>query len=159
MTMACFMMLHKSNNDFILASCRGLLKCVQAGAAFSGRPVSYIATHDTEPPVGQFVSTDSSSLLIRCLQSKKRANDLPDTSTNEGEVRPGKRKAVPGEEQNAEHKRRANDGPSGSAVQTVYSMEALLQMTVKELQELLASKNEPVSGKKIDLVRRILDRQ
>lgn len=159
MTMACLMMLHTFNSDTILVSCRGFLKHVQAGAVFSGRPVSYIATHDTEPPVGQLVSTDASSLLIRCLQSKKRANDLPGTSTSEAEVRPGKRKAVPGEDQNAEHKRRANDGPSGSAVQTVYSMEALLQMTVKELQELLASKNEPVSGKKLDLVHRILDRQ
>ena len=138
---------------------RGLLKHIQTGAGFSGRPVSYIATHDTKPPVGQIVTTDPSSLLIRCLQAKKRAKDLPGGSGGPG--RSGKRKS-PGEEHTVnENKRRGNEGPSGSGstVHTVYSMEALSHMTVSMLQEILAEKNEPIRGKKIDLIRRILDRQ
>lgn len=136
---------------------RGLLKRVQAGSGFSGRPVSYVATHETTPPAGQVVTTDETSLLIRCLQSKKRAKSLP--STSDGAPRSGKRKAD-GDHQ-IENKRRGNDGASGSAaaVQTVYSMEALSQMTVKELQEILSRKSQPVSGKKTDLIRRILDGQ
>ena len=137
---------------------RGLLKDLQTGAGFSGRPVSYIATHDTKPPEGQTVTTDQSSLLIRCLQSKKRANDLP--SSSEGPGRNGKRKSS-AEEHPVENKRRGNDVATGSrsAVQTVYSIEALSQMTVKELQDILATKNESIRGKKTELIDRIMDRQ
>lgn len=104
------------------------------------------------------MTTDQSSLLIRCLQGKKRANDLPGSS--EGPARSGKRKPS-GEVHHVEHKRRGNEGAggSGSAVQTVYSMEALSQMTVKELQDILSSKNEPIRGKKTDLIVRILEIQ
>jgi len=142
-----------------LIYCRGLLKNIQTGAGFSGRPISYIATHDTKPPVGQIVTTDPSSLLIRCLQAKKRATEIPGSGGRPGRSR--KRKS-PGEEPTVgENKQQGNDGASGSgsAVHTVYSMEALSHMTVSRLQEILVEKNEPIRGKKIDLIRRILDRQ
>lgn len=113
------------------------------------------------------MTTDQSSLLIRCLQSKKRAGnssiDEQRRGTSVSTIRTAKRKAGSHEEELNEHKRKVTDGPGGSvtgnSVQTIYSREALSHMTVKELQEILLGKNEPTSGKKVDLIRRILDRQ
>lgn len=139
--------------NFLMNYCRGLLKHVQAGSAFTSPPPLYIAVHSTSPPKGQVVSTDQSSLLIRCLQSKKKAKGDPSGS------RKGKRQAE--EQVDARSRKRAQEESQagGSAVQTVYSEDALGRMTVKELQSILYEKRKPVSGRKTDLIERVLSCQ
>lgn len=138
---------------FKINYCRGLLKHVQAGSAFTSPPPLYIAVHSTNPPKGQVVSTDQSSLLIRCLQSKKKAKGDPSGS------RKGKRQAD--EQVDARSRKRAQEESQagGSSVRTIYSEDALDRMTVKELQSILYEKRQPVSGRKADLIERVLNCQ
>ena len=126
--------------------CRGFLKHVQVGAAFSSPPVSYVAAHNTSPPKGQVVTTDQSSLLIKCLHKKNvRSSDRS---------RP-KRQAP--EQEPASNKRRV-DGSSSSTV-TVYARGGLETMTVKQLQEILNSRGKPTRGRKLELIERIIESQ
>ena len=126
--------------------CRGFLKHVQVGAAFSSPPVSYVAAHNTSPPKGQVVTTDQSSLLIKCLQKK---------NVRSSEVSRPKRQAP--EQQPVSNKRRA-DGSSSSSV-IVYARGGLETMTVKELQEILNKRGQSTRGRRLELIERIIESQ
>jgi len=144
---------YKGTNYGILNYYRGLLKHVQAGSAFTSPPPLYIAVHSTSPPQGQVVSTDQSSLLIRCLQSKRKIKG--DSSGS----RKGKRQAEEQVDGRSTKRSQQEAQTGGSSVQTVYSEDALGRMTVKELQSILHEKRKPVSGKKADLIERVLSCQ
>lgn len=131
---------------------------------------------DTVSPVE--VTTDPSSLLIRCLQKKSAvpsgaaASSKQPASTN---LHAEKEKNIM-DERGADKKRKGHDEPceagdGGSETshkaqktardiqRTVYSEEALLQMSVAKLKGILAEKGLKVSGKKVVLVERILAAQ
>ena len=70
-----------------------------------------------------------------------------------------KRKASGQVEKEPEQKRAGGSGGSASVQRTVYSKETLLQMQVARLKAILHEKKLPISGKKADLVDRILEHQ
>ncbi|EFN58792.1 hypothetical protein CHLNCDRAFT_140569 [Chlorella variabilis] len=147
---------------------RGTLVAVQPGAAFSSPPTVYIADHDTTPQ--QVVRNDTTNILIKTLQNKRakeeakrkqaRAADKGKRPVEEAEgSRPAKRPAAA-----------AGDGagPSGAAgggssvpdpAQAGFSKLGLQMKTIKDLQNVLKAWNLTVSGKKDDLIQRILDHQ
>lgn len=127
----------------------------------------YVARkQDTASPL--VVSTDPSSLLIRCLRSKKvKAPSDAGAGTEKGtqpeEAATVKRKAptvAEGEQKKKVYSKGASGSGAGASIQrTVYSRETLLQMQVVRLKGILQEKKLPVGGKKADLVERILDHQ
>lgn len=147
---------------------RGTLVAVQPGAAFSAPPALYIADHDTAPQ--QVVKNDTTSHLVRTLQNKKlkeeakrkgKAADKGKRPVEEGEGgRPAKRPAAgdggPGPSN-------AAGGSGGASVPdpatSSFNRLGLLSRTIKELQHVLKAWNLTVSGKKDDLIQRILDHQ
>ncbi len=108
------------------------------------------------------VTTDPSSLLIRCLQSKKKGSASGalrgEDSKSMHEEKKRKAAGGAGASQEAEAvkppKKLARD-----VQRTIYSREKLLQMTVQELKDLCREDHLAVSGKKNDLVQRILQSQ
>lgn len=108
------------------------------------------------------VTTDPSSLLIRCLQSKKKGvaggtSHGEHSRSNQDEK---KRKAAAGVGASAEtDAAKPQKKPARDVQRTIYSREKLLQMTVQELKELCREDQLAVSGKKNDLVVRILKHQ
>eukprot|EP00889_Picochlorum_renovo_P000309 jgi/Picre1/27339/NNA_000308.t1 len=110
---------------------KGLLKHVQAGQVQHG------SVQSADP----------------MLQSKKKAKGDPSGS------RKGKRQAD--EQVDGRSRKRAQEESQagGSSVRTVYSEDALDRMTVKELQSILSEKRQPVSGRKADLIERVLNCQ
>lgn len=116
------------------------------------------------------MTTDPSSLLIRCLQqSKKKA-------ATTGTRGAGKHRLVQDEKKRKAQGAAGSSGGAGDSdadglnaqkkqarenqrMVTVYSKESLLQMSVARLKGICSEKDLAVSGKKIDLVQRILDNQ
>ncbi|KQJ88527.1 hypothetical protein BRADI_4g19110v3 [Brachypodium distachyon] len=68
---------------------------------FSSSPISsnlgglrvYVCEHDTDPPAGQVIETDTTNILIRHLQLKKKESEAKDSRTP-GENGKGKRSAA-----------------------------------------------------------------
>ncbi|PRW56014.1 SAP domain-containing [Chlorella sorokiniana] len=151
---------------------RGTLVAVQPGAAFTAPPPAYIADHDTAPQ--QVVKNDQTSVLIRTLQNKKAKEEAKRKQTKAADKgkRPAAAAADDGEGGGRASKRPAaaaagdGAGPSGAAGSSVpdpgqssFTRLGLVQKTIKELQNVLKAWNLPVSGKKDDLIQRILDHQ
>lgn len=108
------------------------------------------------------VTTDPSSLLIRCLQNKKkgsvsRAHVGEHNRSNQDEK---KRKVAGGAGTSQEAEAvKPQKKPARDVQRTIYSREKLLQLTVHELKDLCREDHLAVSGKKTDLVERILQSQ
>ncbi|KAL4443058.1 hypothetical protein ABPG77_008549 [Micractinium sp. CCAP 211/92] len=152
---------------------RGTLVAVQPGAAFCAPPVLYIADHDTAPQ--QVVKNDTTSHLVRTLQNKKmkeeakrkhsRTADKGKRPVEEADGgRPAKRPAGGGDS-GAGPSSAAGSGAGGAgsgvpdAASASFTRLGLVQKTIKDLQNVLKAWNLPVSGKKDDLIQRILDHQ
>jgi hypothetical protein len=107
------------------------------------------------------VTTDPSSLLIRCLQSKKKAS--LSVTQHGGHSRSSqeekKRKSAGGAGASQAEAVNPQKKPARDVQRTIYSREKLLQMTVQELKDLCRDDHLAVSGKKNDLVERILKSQ
>lgn len=167
----------KLNNLFFeihLMFRRGLLTSIQPGALFLNQPATLIADYSTAPPADQIIKTDPTSLLIRTLQTRK--------AREEAKRRKGKRAAPDGGDANKPQTKRANSksaatletattaqaGPStndGAAAPAAanetsnYSRAQLASKTVKDLQAILKTLGCPTSGRKDDLIDRILEKQ
>ncbi|KAL4457802.1 hypothetical protein ABPG75_012667 [Micractinium tetrahymenae] len=156
---------------------RGTLVAVQPGAAFCAPPVLYIADHDTAPQ--QVVKNDTTSHLVRTLQNKKmkeeakrkqsKAADKGKRPVEEGDGgRPAKRPAGGGDAGAGPSSAAAGGGGAGGSgagggvpdpASAGFTRLGLVQKTIKDLQNVLKAWNLPVSGKKDDLIQRILDHQ
>eukprot|EP00798_Chlamydomonas_sp_ICE-L_P016559 gene16559-22788_t len=144
---------------------------VQHNTTAKGRMASYVCTHDTQAPKDQVIATDqSTAALIRVLQKKDAARV---------ETAKGKRPAGADAEAGGAKKKMAiapkltsalNAGASAPASGSganasskakfeMMSQDQLKKMTNKELQELCKSRGMVGSGKKEELLRRLLDHQ
>jgi hypothetical protein len=144
---------------------RGLLTAVRPGAAFSGHPAAYLAAHDTAPL--SVIHTDPSSTLAKTLASRRDAEakrKLAQVAADRG-----KRAAEGGAAGRAPKRAAAGASPSGggagpsgsggagpSAPPAAPDAAVLRGKTVKELQELLKARGLPTSGRKDDLVARLV---
>jgi hypothetical protein len=167
--------MHKSHQKLIyFRECRGTLTAIQPGAVFTAAPVGYVADHDTDPPADQVIKTDPTSILIRGLQGKKakeeakkrhqqtaRAADKGKRPADSLEAGRAPKRIAPGEA-----------GPSGASLGAgtsspfetlashgTFNRLNLVAKTIKDLQTILRAWGLPVTGKKDDLISRILERQ
>ena len=136
----------------------------------------YIADHSTAPPQDQVVKTDPSSLLIKTLQ-KQVPRDATKKKAGRAAADKGKRPAdAPAEPGNAAKR---GPGASGASPSTAsgpstsagagpsipqpasadYNRLRLQSKTVKDLQAILKAWGLPISGKKEDLIDRIMEKQ
>ena len=150
--------------------CRGLLTEIQRGAGFSSAPIPYIADHDTAPPESQIVKTDPSSLLIRSLQIRKAREEGSKKAKRPFATDKGKRPAneIPAQDQNTAKQVKQNSknvgeaGPSSSVPapsRGYFTKLGLQAKTIKDLQAILRNWSLTTSGRKEDLIQRILDKQ
>lgn len=141
-----------------------MLTQVQAGAIFTTQPIAFVADYDTSPPEGQVIKTDPTSLLIRNLQNRKAkeeakkkqkaAGKRPAEEADAGrQVKRGGATGAPAGEEAA--------GPSGAAPSpsSKYTRASLQSKNVKDLQAILRTLGLTISGKKEDLIARILDQK
>lgn len=141
---------------------------MQPGSVFCSLPTVYIADHDTTPK--QVVTTDNSSMLIKALQWRKTESKTK-KGKRQAETEAGEPSAAPPSRRGAAQTEDVA-GPSAPPVNTAattsgippvcqanYSRIGLQSRTIKELQGILKAWALPVSGKKDDLVNRILERQ
>lgn len=162
---------------FLFSLRRGLLTSVQPGSAFVSAPALYIADHNTAPPVNQVVKTDPSSLLIKTLQKQVPKEDPKRKGARASDR--GKRPAegpAEGDPGNAAKRGPgvSGAGPSNAAgpstsaaagpsipqpAEADYNRLRLQSKTVKDLQAILKAWGLPISGKKEDLVVRIMEKQ
>ncbi|KAG8089823.1 hypothetical protein GUJ93_ZPchr0011g28165 [Zizania palustris] len=128
-----------------------------------GRMRVYVCEHDTDPPEGQVIKTNTTNILIRHLQLKKKDMDTKDTaSRTQGESSKGKRSARSLDCQSSSKRPNlgsssglstAEEGMSGFAAHTLQSF------TVERLRALLRQKGLVTRGKKDDLIARLREAQ
>lgn len=156
---------------------RGLLTDVQPGAVFSSPPAVYVADHNTAPPPDQIIKLDPTGALVRSLQSRKAregagkratkidkgkrpAEDPPATTEGQNSAkRPGLAVSSgalgPSSSARAEPPSSSLPGPA----QSEFASGQLKNKTIKDLQAILRAWGLPVSGKKDDLISRLLEKQ
>lgn len=134
-------------------------------------PKVYLAEHDTSPPENQVIKSDPTGHLLRILTSRKAREDVkkrPQKSGGDRSKRPADTTEV-----SRDAKRIAGNGedsgPSDAAAvrnidppqpsQASYTRTDLHLKTLKDLQSILRSWRLPVSGRKEELIGRILRSQ
>lgn len=137
---------------------------------FRTQPQSYVCTHDTQPPDGQNIRTDQSTLaLIRIVKRREvSANGIPKSAI----VKIGKRPLDSGGVAAAEDRiaKKHNSGAAAGALKTgvpggssqhpvTWTADELKSKTVPQLKDLLRALSLAVSGTKDELVRRLVDHQ
>ncbi|KAG2620590.1 hypothetical protein PVAP13_3NG213600 [Panicum virgatum] len=135
----------------------------------------YICLHDTAPPEGQVVKTDTNNILIRALQLNKHKSEAKDVSCKTpGESSRGKRCCfhispflIAEEQKNAARNldgknpsKRPNIGsPGGSSSHeessSGFSELTLQSFTVEKLRSLLKERGLSPKGKKDELIARL----
>ncbi|XP_062203013.1 uncharacterized protein LOC133905275 [Phragmites australis] len=120
----------------------------------------YLCLHDTAPPEGQVVKTDTNNILIRALQLNKQKSETKDASCKTpGESSKRKRNAA----RNLDGKnpsKRSNIGSSaGSSAHeessSGFSEQTLQSFTVEKLRSLLKERGLSPRGKKDELIARL----
>ncbi|KAG2629117.1 uncharacterized protein LOC120699396 isoform X2 [Panicum virgatum] len=120
----------------------------------------YICLHDTAPPEGQVVKTDTNNILIRALQLNKHKSEAKDASCKTpGESSRGKRNAARNLDGKNPSKRPNIGSAGGSSAHEEPSSgfsELLLQsFTVEKLRSLLKERGLSPKGKKDELIARL----
>ncbi|CAL4892402.1 unnamed protein product [Urochloa decumbens] len=116
----------------------------------------YICLHDTTPPEGQVVKTDTNNILIRALQLNKHKSEAKDVSCKTpGESSRGKRNL-----DGKNPSKRPNIGSSaGSSAHeessSGFSELTLQSFTVEKLRSLLKERGLSPKGKKDELIARL----
>ncbi|KAF0895325.1 hypothetical protein E2562_012366 [Oryza meyeriana var. granulata] len=135
-----------------------------------GRLRVYVCEHDTDPPEGQVIKTDTTNILIRHLQLKKKemdakeAKDAKDAgSRNQGETVKWKRVAPRSLDGQSSSKRPNLSSSSGlSAAEEAtsgFSGQTLQSFTVERLRALLRQRGLMTKGKKDELIARLRESQ
>ncbi|CAM0957715.1 unnamed protein product [Alopecurus aequalis] len=124
----------------------------------------YVCEHDTDPPEGQLIETDTTNILIRHLQLKKKESEAKDAgSRTPGESSKGKRSAARSlDVQNSS--KRPNVGsssglPSSEEAISGFSQHTLQSFTVERLRALLRQRGLTTKGKKDELITRLRESQ
>ena len=131
-------------------------------------PPAYVCDHDTEPPQHQVIGSDKTNVLIRFLTLKKNKEERAKDAAAKGKKavsghandkgkrpadaldepdRPNKRPAF---ESYVETARRARDLASEP-----YTLAELQSKKMEELRDILKNKNQPLKGRKDELIQRI----
>lgn len=133
---------------------------------------TYIATHDTQPPPHQIVQTDQSTTALLRLIRKAKAGAQAAAGTQKGAPRKttddalkGKRTAEATDERPNKKPNTAGPNTAGAAAPAgtqakrlpALTADELKSRTIPQLQELLRERTLPVSGRKEELIRRLID--
>ncbi|KAL6623167.1 hypothetical protein ACP70R_033046 [Stipagrostis hirtigluma subsp. patula] len=113
----------------------------------------YLCLHDTAPPEGQVVKTDTNNILIRALQLNKQKSEGRDVSCKTpGETSRGKRSAARNLDGKNPSKRPNTGSSAGSAAHEerspCLSEQTLQSFTVEKLRSLLKERGLSPKGKK-----------
>lgn len=125
----------------------------------------YVCEHDTAPPEGQVIQTDTTNILIRHLQLKKKESEAKDTgSRTPGESSKGKRSAARSLDVQNTSKKKPNLGsssglPSSEEAISGFSQHTLQSFTVERLRALLRQRGFTTKGKKDELIARLRESQ
>ncbi|KAM0852094.1 hypothetical protein ACQ4PT_051994 [Festuca glaucescens] len=124
----------------------------------------YVCEHDTDPPEGQVIETDTTNILIRHLQLKKKESEAKDTgSRTPGESSKGKRSAARSlDVQNSSKKPNLGSSsglPSSVKAISGFSQHTLQSFTVERLRALLRQRGFTTKGKKDELITRLRESQ
>ncbi|XP_006662938.1 uncharacterized protein LOC102714504 [Oryza brachyantha] len=149
---------------------RGNFISTSVSSSSLGRLRVYVCEHDTDPPEGQVIKTDSRNILIRHLQLKKKemdAKEAKDTkdagSKTQGDTVKWKRVA-PSSLDGQSSSKRPNLGDSSglSAAEEAtsgFSRQILQSFTVERLRGLLRQRGLMTKGKKDELIARLRESQ
>ncbi|XP_078159456.1 SAP domain-containing protein [Carex rostrata] len=111
---------------------------------------THLCLHDTSPPVGQIIKTDTTNILIRSLQLNKQKSDLKEA------VPKGKRTPTRYLDSKVPSKR-LNTGASSSrqGSSSGFSEQTLQSLTVERLRALLKERGLSPKGRKDELISRL----
>ncbi|XP_062203514.1 uncharacterized protein LOC133905768 isoform X2 [Phragmites australis] len=120
----------------------------------------YLCLHDTAPPEGQVVKTDTNNILIRALQLNKQKSEAKDASCKTpGESSRGKRNAARNLDGKNPSKRPNTGSSAGSSAHeessSGFSEQTLQSFTVEKLRSLLKERGLSPKGKKDELIARL----
>ncbi|CAN6333841.1 unnamed protein product [Urochloa humidicola] len=139
--------------------CRGNFTESDIASSMGGLKV-YICLHDTAPPEGQVVKTDTDNILIRALQLNKHKSEAKDVSCKTlGESSRGKRNAARNLDGKNPSKRPNIGSSAGSSAHEEsspsFSELTLQSFTVEKLRSLLKERGLSPKGKKDELIARL----
>lgn len=142
------------------------------------RPALYVCTHSTDPQPLQVIHTDQSTAsLLRVIKRRPPAVVPPSggggaavaaggapglAGQTAGGAGPRKRvggDAAAGPSGQPAPKKQAAQSAAGGAPHKAYTAQELGSKPNKELQELLSARGLPISGRKEELARRLMDHQ
>uniref|UniRef100_A0A0E0MM22 SAP domain-containing protein n=1 Tax=Oryza punctata TaxID=4537 RepID=A0A0E0MM22_ORYPU len=140
---------------------RGNFVSDSIASSMGGLPV-YVCLHDTAPPDGQVIDTDTTNILIRSLQLSKQKNEGKDVgSRTPGESSKGKRSASRLLDGKNPSKRSNTGSTAGSSAHgewaSVFSELTLQSFTVEKLRILLKERGLSPKGKKDELIARLIE--
>uniref|UniRef100_A0A0E0FBS8 SAP domain-containing protein n=1 Tax=Oryza meridionalis TaxID=40149 RepID=A0A0E0FBS8_9ORYZ len=140
---------------------RGNFVADSIASSMGGLPV-YVCLHDTAPPEGQVIDTDTTNILIRSLQLSKQKNEAKDVgSRTPGESSKGKRSASRLLDGKNPSKRANTGSTAGSSAHgelgSVFSEQTLQSFTVEKLRILLKERGLSPKGKKDELIARLIE--
>ncbi|CAN6338249.1 unnamed protein product [Urochloa humidicola] len=119
----------------------------------------YICLHDTAPPEGQVVKTDTNNILIRALQLNKHKSKAKDVNKTPGESSRRKRNAARNLDGKNPSKRLNIGSSAGSSAHEEsspgFSELTLQSFTVEKLRSLLKERGLSPKGKKDELIARL----
>lgn len=138
---------------------RGNFLATNIASSMGGLPV-YLCLHDTAPPEGQVINTDTTNILIRSLQLNKSKSEAKDVcSKTSGESSKGKRSAAKNLDGKNPSKRPNTGSCAGSSAHeesaSGFSEQTLQSFTVEKLRLLLKERGLSPKGKKDELIARL----
>ncbi|KAL5206767.1 hypothetical protein ABZP36_034976 [Zizania latifolia] len=138
---------------------RGNFVATNVASSMGGLPV-YVCLHDTTPPAGQIIETDTKNILIRSLHLNKRKSEAKDLGPRTlGESSIGKRSASRILDGKNPSKRSNTGSSAGSSSHeessSVFSEQTLQSFTVEKLRTLLKERGLSPKGKKDELIARL----
>ncbi|KAF7042886.1 hypothetical protein CFC21_052370 [Triticum aestivum] len=124
----------------------------------------YVCEHDTNPPEGQVIETDTTNILIRHLQLKKKESEAKDAgSRTPGESGKGKRCAARslGVQKSSKKPNLGSSSGLSSSDEAIsgFSQHTLQSFTVERLRALLRQSGLTTKGKKDELITRLREAQ
>ncbi|THU54205.1 hypothetical protein C4D60_Mb10t22590 [Musa balbisiana] len=121
----------------------------------------YVCDHETAPPEGQVIKTNSTNILIRALQINKQKSDAKDViAKSAADSNTVKRSAVRTSERRSPPKKTKTSSASTShrgSSSSELSEKKLQTMTVERLRALLKERGLSPKGKKDELIARLKD--
>lgn len=145
--------------DLLNLPSRGTFLSANAGVVICQRPEQYVCTHNTAPPSNQIIINDpNESLAAWYKKGQPCGKDAakgkrPGPTPASGETPAAKKQHTVGPPVVG------SSTPQGTSALVHFSQEELKAKTVRELTEILKARGLPTSGKKDELIRRVVDYQ